>query len=36
MMTVEGRYVTIWMKGEDGAWKCALDIWNNAPPPAEG
>ena len=35
IMTVEGRYVTIWQKQADGSWKCMVDIWNNAPP-AEG
>jgi ketosteroid isomerase-like protein len=23
--------VTVWRKNADGAWKCVVDIWNNAP-----
>jgi ketosteroid isomerase-like protein len=26
-----GRYVTIWRKGADGVWRCAIDMWNDGP-----
>jgi ketosteroid isomerase-like protein len=26
----EGRAVTIWRRGADGEWRCAVDIWNAA------
>jgi uncharacterized protein (TIGR02246 family) len=29
--TVEGRYVTVWKKGQDGRWRCVIDTWNAAP-----
>ena len=29
--TSEGRYVTVWRKNGDGAWRCIIDIWNNGP-----
>jgi ketosteroid isomerase-like protein len=29
--TSEGRYVTVWRKDADGAWRCTIDIWNNGP-----
>jgi ketosteroid isomerase-like protein len=31
LMTIPGRGVTIWRKEPDGAWRCAVDIWNGAP-----
>jgi len=31
IVTSLGRYVTVWRKNADGAWKCVIDIWNNAP-----
>ncbi len=31
LVTTLGRYVTVWQKQADGAWKCVLDIWNNEP-----
>jgi ketosteroid isomerase-like protein len=31
IVTVEGRYVTVWRKDGDGAWKCVVEIWNDAP-----
>jgi ketosteroid isomerase-like protein len=37
LVTEGGRGVTVWRKGTDGRWKCAVDIWNagpNAPPPS--
>ena len=27
-VTVEGKAVAVWRRGEDGAWKCVIDIWN--------
>jgi ketosteroid isomerase-like protein len=27
----KGRAVTIWRRGPDGIWQCAVDIWNNTP-----
>lgn len=32
LTTAHGRYVTVWRKGEDGAWRCVVDFWNDAPP----
>lgn len=29
--TAEGRYLTVWRKNGDGAWKCVIDIWNSPP-----
>lgn len=31
-----GKYVSIWRKGPDGAWKFIADIGNSSPPPAAG
>jgi|SRR5882724_1793515 len=31
-VTTKGRAVTIWRRGADGIWRCAVDIWNDAPP----
>jgi ketosteroid isomerase-like protein len=28
---MKGRGVTIWCRGSDGIWRCAVDIWNDAP-----
>jgi ketosteroid isomerase-like protein len=33
LMTIRGRAVTIWRREADGHWRCAVDIWNDAPPP---
>jgi ketosteroid isomerase-like protein len=30
-VTTEGRAVTIWQRGTDGEWRCAVDIWNVEP-----
>lgn len=27
-----GKYITVWRKGQDGAWKVVADIGNAAPP----
>lgn len=32
--TMTGRYVTIWKKASDGKWRCVVDSWSPAPPPA--
>jgi ketosteroid isomerase-like protein len=31
-VTTKGRGVTIWRRESDGEWRCAVDIWNEAPP----
>jgi ketosteroid isomerase-like protein len=31
-VTTKGRAVTIWRRGTDGEWRCAVDIWNSEPP----
>lgn len=31
LVTLRGRYMTVWLKGEDGSWRCSMDIWNAAP-----
>ncbi len=33
-MASNGRYVTVWRKERDGRWRCVVDFWNEAPPPA--
>ena len=30
-ITERGRAVTVWRKGTDGSWRCAVDIWNAGP-----
>jgi uncharacterized protein (TIGR02246 family) len=32
LVTVDGKAVTVWRRQKDGAWKCVIDIWNDAPP----
>ena len=34
-MTTYGRYLTIWEKGEDGRWRCTVEMTNEGAP-AEG
>ena len=29
-----GKYVVVWKRGTDGAWRMHLDMWNRAPRPA--
>ena len=31
VITERGRAVTVWRKGTDGQWRCAVDIWNAGP-----
>jgi ketosteroid isomerase-like protein len=31
LMTVTGRYVTVWRRDSSGTWKCVADIWNSGP-----
>lgn len=31
LLTVTGRYVTVWRRDASGAWKCVADIWNAGP-----
>jgi uncharacterized protein (TIGR02246 family) len=31
VITERGRGVTVWRKGKDGKWRCAIDIWNAGP-----
>jgi len=33
-LTIVGRGVTVWRVDKDGQWRCVVDIWNGAPPPA--
>jgi len=28
-VTTRGRAVTVWRRGPDGNWRCAVDIWND-------
>lgn len=28
LATLEGQGVVLWRKGEDGRWRCVVDIWN--------
>ena len=30
-MAIDGKAVVVWRRQKDGAWKCAVDIWNDAP-----
>jgi len=29
---ISGKYVVVWQKGSDGAWKLNVDIWNSSMP----
>jgi len=31
LVTVEGRYITVWRKESDGRWRCSVDISNEGP-----
>lgn len=31
LMTIHGRGVTVWRRGQDGQWRCVMDIWNDPP-----
>jgi ketosteroid isomerase-like protein len=32
---LHAKGVAIWRKEPDGSWRCIIDIWNEAPPPAD-
>jgi len=34
IQTVHAKGVAIWRKSAEGEWRCVVDIWNEAPPPA--
>ncbi len=34
VLTVKGKYVTVYKKQADGGWKAVADIWNENAPPA--
>jgi ketosteroid isomerase-like protein len=29
--TLRGQGVVVWRRGDDGRWRCAVDIWNPRP-----
>jgi ketosteroid isomerase-like protein len=31
LVTMEGRYITVWRKAPDGRWRCSADISNEGP-----
>jgi ketosteroid isomerase-like protein len=31
LITIAGRYTTIWRRDRGGDWKCVIDIWNSGP-----
>ena len=31
LMTIAGRYSTIWRREPGGEWRCVVDIWNSGP-----
>ena len=33
-VVLDGKGVTVWRRGKDGAWKCVVDIWNDVAPAA--
>lgn len=33
VIRAQGRYLTTWRRGADGAWKCVVDFWNESPLP---
>lgn len=33
--SVSGKYMVIWQRGDDGAWRLHRDIWNMSPAPSE-
>jgi uncharacterized protein (TIGR02246 family) len=35
IQTVHAKGVAIWRRGTDGHWRCVVDIWNEAPGPAQ-
>ena len=31
LITIAGRYATVWRRDQGGDWKCVVDIWNSGP-----
>jgi ketosteroid isomerase-like protein len=31
LITITGRYTTVWRRNQGGDWKCVIDIWNSGP-----
>ena len=31
LITIAGRYATVWQRAPGSEWKCAVDIWNSGP-----
>ena len=31
LVTITGRYTTVWRRERGGDWKCVVDIWNSGP-----
>jgi ketosteroid isomerase-like protein len=31
LITIAGRYATVWRRDQSGDWKCVIDIWNSGP-----
>ena len=34
VMTLQGRYLTVWRRIGAGPWRCAVEFWNEAPLPS--
>ena len=31
LVTIPGRYATVWRRDDGGDWRCVIDIWNSGP-----
>ena len=31
LITIAGRYATVWRRDQGGVWRCVIDIWNSGP-----
>jgi ketosteroid isomerase-like protein len=31
LVTIAGRYATVWRRDNGGDWRCVIDIWNSGP-----
>jgi ketosteroid isomerase-like protein len=31
LVTIAGRYATVWRRDHGGDWRCVIDIWNSGP-----